>query len=104
MNVEPDWVSELYSFLSKGDRESSVDLLMDRMDDLFYAGCFEEANEILQKLDLARLDPTLWVCLLSITKATEEHLPHRASLVREIETLLVQIIPDRAENLLRGLR
>lgn len=97
-------LSEVYSFVELGDRESAVDLLFERVDELLADDRMPECDALLQQIDVTKLDSHLMVSSLSITWLAREHLPSRASLVARIEAQLIESEPTRVEKLLARLR
>jgi len=98
------WLSKTYSLVAKLAVDSAVDLVFDHFDDLLHGEKFREADEALAAVDIKRLDSNLMVALLTITHAAKENLRRREDLVRRIEKKLEADAPDRAEQLLAGLR
>ena len=59
---------------------------------------------ILGGIDLGRLDVTLLLATLTITLSASPHLTCRPKLVRDVEGRVRELVPDRFECLMAGLR
>jgi hypothetical protein len=98
------WLPEVYSLVESGNPEAAADLVFDNIDELLSAGDFPRTNELLQMVDVKRLDTNLMISFLAITLAAKSKLPSRAPLLRRVEARLIQFEPDRVEGLLATLR
>lgn len=101
---EEPWVLQMYDLVASKRLEEAIDLLYDNVDDMLLEGKMQECDDILQQIDIRRLDSYLMIGLLSITLSASEHLPHRKVLVEEIENYLRATEPERADALMKGLR
>ena len=86
------------------DLDESVDVIFDHFDELLHSRNFREADKALDAVDVNRLDSSLMVALLTITRAAKYNLRRREELIRRIETKLRADAPDRVDELLSGLR
>ena len=98
-----DWLDELYRLVASS-QDCALDLVLEKIDDLLLEGRFEVVNEILSTVDVQRLDPTVMLALLSVTKSTNQNLPCWQKLFVRVESELVERFPGRAQKLLLGLR
>jgi len=99
----PIWLGDVYSLVDRKRPDEAVDILFDHVDDLLIAGQFTKCDELLQTIDLKRLDANLIVAVLSITLAAAEHLPYRERLLVRVKERLSIIASGRVERLLSGL-
>ncbi|MDX9721520.1 MAG: hypothetical protein RBU37_12295 [Myxococcota bacterium] len=98
----PTWLNDVYALVSRGDPDSAAHLLCSRIDELLLSGQFARCNELLQAIDLKRLDCNLVVTLLAFTRLAKEALPFRPRLCERARArLLCDLAPDRVERLLR---
>ncbi len=98
------WLDEVYSAVAASLQDDAVDLMFDQIDDLLCEGKAPQVNDLLSHIDIKRLDTTLMLAVLSITKPAAELLTNRDGFVRRVEKSLRQQAPERAERLLSGLR
>lgn len=103
MNNEIQWINQIYSYLDHGDRDAVIDLLFDTFEKLYIKN-IEQLNNILQIIDLDRLDSYVLFALLCLTFEGKERLSYRSTLVQKIENRLKILVPDRVEKLMSGLR
>ena len=99
-----EWLSDLYMLVAENKIDPAINLLFDKIDDLLCAGEFATVDQIIQVIDLTRLDSNLLVGLLSITYAASDKLKKRDWLVSEIEKQLYRIVPERAHRLVERRR
>jgi len=84
--------------------DDQIDEIFDKVDDLFLAGKFAEADALLPGVDPAALDASLIVAWLTITMAARDKLKNRGDLVKRARAHFEKIEPaDRVDNLFRGL-
>ena len=102
MNTE--WLEEMYAHVAASRLDEAMDLLFDRVDDALCDGLMTEVDALLPMIDLTRLDTNLMVGLLSVTSGAKVELTNRAALVTDISARIMEIVPERAERILRGLR
>ena len=98
-----NWFDELYSNMEKGKIHAAMDILYEKIDDLFIEEKFCKVDEILTRLDLERLDANLLAGVLTITLPAKDSLKKHAELFDRIAAILRKRLPDRAEAILRGL-
>ncbi len=98
------WVTQMYVLVACNELEDAIDLLYDNVGELLLAGKMSECDAILRTIDIHRLEGNLMVGILSITLAAREHLPHRKTLVAEIEEHFRLTDPKNVEALMSGLR
>lgn len=102
--VVPKWLAEVYEAVAERRVRHAIDVLFERMDDLFLEGKFQEADRILSSVDVEKLDENLMVGFLTITFAAKEHLNNRDALYQHIEDKLRQTLtPGELSSLLQGL-
>ena len=91
----------LYRLESSGNSRKAVDQLIDCVDDLLTNGKFDECDELLRQVDVAKISPTLIITFLGITRAAKEKLRSRSLLCNRIKDKLVaEVGKERAERLL----
>lgn len=99
----PPWVDEVYARVASGDTDLAIDVLCTQIDDMLLADEFDACNTLLGAIDLARLDASTIVMLLSLTKRPADRLPVRRLLVAKASARLDEIAPGRTAQLLSGL-
>jgi len=97
-------LSGVYSSVLHGDPDAAIDVLFEHVDELLVRGEYGRCDDLLETIDLSRLDTNLLVALLSVTKRASSDLEQRQHLVERVETRLRALAPDRADRLLTGLR
>ncbi|MCA9182226.1 MAG: hypothetical protein KDA51_12260 [Planctomycetales bacterium] len=98
------WLPTVYSLVGQAREEEAADIVFEKIDDLLCAGQFRRCDELLQMVDVKRLDTKVMLSFLAITLAAKDKLPGRRSLVQHVENRLKVLIPDRAKSLLAPLR
>ena len=98
------WLKDVYTNIDAGNTDDAMDMLFDRLDDMFLTGMFGVADALLSHIDVDRLDTTMCVAVLATTFCAKDRLKARAHLVRRVEKRLKKIAPNRAERLMRGRR
>ena len=101
---ELSWLSSTYSLVAKKDVHAAIDLVFEHFDELLHEGRMREADEALAAVDVKRLDSNLMVAVLTITRAAKDQLNRRADLLRRVESRLQVMVPERAADLIAGLR
>ncbi|MFO7561391.1 MAG: hypothetical protein R6X02_02005 [Enhygromyxa sp.] len=100
----PPWLASLYELVEQGSIDEAIDLLFDHVNDLLFDDRADECDELLQAIDLDRLDTNLLVSLLSVTLPARAVLPSRPALVERVDRRLTELAPARVDRLLSGLR
>lgn len=98
------WLDHVYSLTAKNESDAAIDVLFPKMDKLFREGHFDTADDVLRAVDVARLNTSLMVAVLAITRPAKASLPQRQVLLQRIERRLRELEPDRVERLLRRVR
>lgn len=98
------WIDEVYSLVAKSKPAAAMDVLLACFNSLLSASEFETCDSALRSFDFRRLDTTLMVSILSITRPAKTQLGAREEVVRDIEKVLREQVPDRTERLLKNLR
>jgi type III restriction enzyme len=101
--VGPSWLSEMYA-LAQQNREAAVDLMFREIDDLLHAGRFQECGQVLEAVDVEKLDSNLLVSALAVTKPAADAMPGRPAFVARVEERLRVLVAERADRLLEKLR
>ncbi len=99
-----DWLPEVYALIEQGDDESAADIVVDVVDELLSASDFSRCDELLQMVDVKRLNPNLLITFLAVSLPAKQKLPSRSQLLRRTETRLAELEPERVDALLRTLR
>jgi hypothetical protein len=102
MKPNSEWLAEWYQH--RGDLDSSIDLLCDRLDTQLSAGDFAQVDDLLRTIDLEQLGTTLLIALLAFTVAAQHKLMARAAFYDRVEQRLQLLAPTRVDELLKGLR
>ena len=86
------------------DIDKATDFIFEEFDDLFWAGEFQECDEILASINLETLDPTLSMAFLTITLAAKSKLLQRQAFYDKVEEIfLAQRGEEKTKRLLGGL-
>lgn len=104
VNPARHWLEDVYSDVRSGRTEKAIDLLFERIDTLLNDEDFDGCDDVICKIDFARLDTNLMIAALTITLAAKDRLRKRRQMVERVESRLQSIAPDRVERLLAGLR
>jgi hypothetical protein len=96
-------LGQIHKLAEEGETDKAADCMLAAFDDLFTYGEFEEANSLMCRIDLNRLDTNLVVCLLCSTVAAKDELPDRPKIVALAEARLRVLALDRVKELMRGL-
>jgi hypothetical protein len=98
------WLTDVYALNEAGETDDAVDMIFDRVDDLLLDGEAPQVDDLLNAIDVKRLDITLMLAALSITKPAADRLQNRLGFVGRVEGRLREVAGDRMERLLSGLR
>ena len=98
-----DPLEPMYQPVEEGRTARALDVLFDHIDDMLCDGEFQRCDEVIQHIDLERLNTSLLVGVLSITLAAREKLNHRRQVVEAIRKRLEILAPGRVEPLMQGL-
>ena len=93
----------MYQFVEEGRTAAALDVLFNHIDDMLCDGDFQKCDDVIQRIDLERLDTNLLVGVLSITLAAREKLSRRAQVVQAIRKRLEILAPGRVEALMSEL-
>lgn len=100
----------VYHHVAAGEHEVATDALFDLMDDLMLDGAWEAFDNVLEQMDLERLDTNLLVAALSMLpkdhnfcETQPQHRAVHADFEQQVVARLRVLAPDRVEGLLRGL-
>lgn len=99
----PPWLETLYALVARDKPDKAVELLFEQVDDQMIEGRFAECDDLLQIIDLDRLDLNLIIAVLSITLAPKDSLPSRPAFVQKASAEVQKRAPTRANRLLQGL-
>lgn len=104
MNTQHPWLEKLYILCESNNNEEAIDMLFDNIDDLLTYGKMNECDELLKAIKIDRLNITLLVGLLSITKGAAKYLSYKSTLDDIVETRLCELTDSsEVESLLKGL-
>lgn len=101
----PNWLEQVYLLTMAHKIDNAVDIVFERLDELFRHEKFEDCDNILQIVDLYKLETNLIIAFLSITLRAADKLPSRGNFVNRARQrfLAMELEPDRISKLLRGL-
>ncbi|TFH46695.1 MAG: hypothetical protein E4H01_09535 [Lysobacterales bacterium] len=85
------------------NEDDKLDEIFNKVDDLFLAGKFEEADALLSAVDPREIGETLTIGWLTITFAARDRLQNRDALVARARAYFEAEIPEAAAALLKGL-
>ena len=97
------WLPTLYRLAALGQDDEAGMVIYDKMDELLFAGRFNDADAVLEAVDLDKLTPLHQVAFLTITSGYRHKLLHRPTYYRNVEARVRAALPDRAERILVGL-
>lgn len=98
------WLQKLYDFVENSKDDDAIDLLFDNIDDLLIDHRIDLCEEILNIINLEKLNSNLLIGLLSITNSAKTYLPTRTKIISDIEKIFKKTeSPERIEGLLKGL-
>lgn len=97
------WLYELQEVHSSRSRHDVLDFMFDHIDNLLCAGEFDKVGELLDAVDMSKLDVLLVVGFLSITLRAALLLPTRPSFVARATERVRELDPERMKSLLIGL-
>lgn len=98
------WIDNVYSLVAKEQTDAATDMLLGRFNTMLEHAEFEQCDSALRAFDFKRLNTTLMVSILSITRPATSKLKARSEVLVEIERVLTERVPDRASRLLKNLR
>ncbi len=98
------FLNEIYSLSQIGNTDAAGLKIYDFLDRLLIDGYFTVCDEILSKVNIAKLDTKLMDSFLTITARAKKKLPARAALFKEIEAKMIALRgPERTRKILSGL-
>lgn len=97
------WIEDVYAHVAAGRDSEAIDVIFTKMNSLFQAGRWRDADDILEGVDLKRLNLSVIVGLLSFTKRAVQSLKRRPRLVARAWSHLAQTEPERAHRLIARL-
>ncbi|MCY1009724.1 hypothetical protein OV079_30000 [Nannocystis pusilla] len=74
VEATPAWVQHIYELVKTDELDDALDVLFENVDDLLRQGRMALVDDVLQRFDLERLEPTLLTGLLAITKRASSRL------------------------------
>ncbi len=98
------WVDEMLSLDASEKYRKTLDILFTNLDKLHIEGKFQESDEVIRSLNFEKLSVTLIVGILTITLPAKDKLNNRESFFNKAEAFFKETEPERAYNLLRGLK
>lgn len=104
-SLHTNFLRDLYEAIGKVHDEKLIDLLLERFDIALSTGFFSVADELLEELDVDKLNANLIICVLSATRRAGSlgHLLKRQGFVDRARTKLTELYPERVERLMEGL-
>jgi hypothetical protein len=88
-----------------GSTDAAMDTVMERMDDLFIAGEFDEAGRVLDACDVNRLEADLILTFATVSNWAREKLPGRRAFLDRAEKRLVELVGvEQMEKLMQNMR
>lgn len=98
------FLEEVYRLAAIDNLQSATDRVFDHIDQLLCAGSFDVCDEILKRVDVARLPAPLLRSFLTITAAAKEKLPARQPFFVKAEQEMARLRgPEMAKRLLGRL-
>jgi hypothetical protein len=83
--------------------DAEIDALYDKVDDMLRAGLFDDVDRLLASIDVERLTITMMLAHATITFAANDRLREYFPYVARVRVRLMQVDPERTDDLLRGL-
>jgi len=102
-SLHTNFLTNLYEAIGKVHDEKLIDLLIERFDIALSTGFFSVADELLEELDIDKLNSNLIICILSATRRARGQLPKRQDFVDRARGRLTELYPERVERLMEGL-
>lgn len=99
-----EWLGELYRLVKNDSIDPAIDLLFDKISQMIEDEDFSDCDQLIRVIDTDQLDTNLLVAVLSVTLPVSNLLLHRRALIERVEKRLLDIAPERLDNLLSGLR
>jgi hypothetical protein len=98
------FLAEVYSLAGIGDTDAAGDKVFDFLDRLLCDGFFTVCDEILGRVEVKRLPPTLMRSFLSITAPARHKLPSRKTLYKQIEKRMIELRgPEKTRRIIGNL-
>lgn len=98
----PEWVELIYEAVANNQIDDAMGELFNNMEDLYLENRFSECDEILQALDLSKLNDDLLVGLIMVTHQAADDLKYRSTLITRVIAAMELIMPK--ERVLAILR
>jgi len=85
----------------KEDMEEVTHFIIEKIDTMFLENRFDECNELLQKIDLKKLEQKTIITILALTYVAKDKLPYRQKFCHECKNRLLELLPvEKVEQLL----
>lgn len=103
-----EWLDKVYELVKNSNdknyfTEKALDLVFENLDDLFRAGKFDEADKILNVVDLNQLDTNLLSGFMSATYPARDKLISRPDFMKRVRVKLTELVPKRVDAIMKGL-
>jgi hypothetical protein len=85
--ASPEWIEECIRFELQGERERSLDVLFDTIDEMLLASQFTECDRCISSMPVERLANAQLLTILTATAGAKEHLPSRRGFYRKTREL-----------------
>ena len=104
-SLHTNFLADLYQAIGKVHDEKLIDLLMERFDIALSTGFFSVADDLLEEIDIDKLNSNLIICILCATRRAGSlgHLLKRQGFVDRARVRLTELHPERVERLMEGL-
>jgi len=97
------WLQGVYEFVVGGKSDRAMDVLFRGFEETARVS-MDRCGDLIRRIEVDKLDTTLLVGLLSVTRPRAAELPYRATMVSAVESRLRRLAPERADRLMRGFR
>ena len=104
-SLHANFLQNLYEAIGEVHDDELIDLLIERFDIALSTGFFSVADELLEEIDVDKLNSNLIICILCATRRAGSlgHLLKRQGFVDRARTKLTELHPERVERLMEGL-
>ena len=94
---------EIRRLVAGGETDMALDVVFDRLDDLFLAGKFTEADAVLAAVNLDDCDPPVAMGYVTAGSWAKEHLPSYVAFIARVRPwMTAKVGEERTTHLLRN--
>lgn len=86
-------LERIYALCAAGDPDSALDIVFDEIDDLVDAKRLGDVDQLLDEVDISRMDVPTMLGFLSTTVLVKDELPSRREYVERVQLVLAKSRP-----------